>query len=135
VKNYCAFRKADGALIPGVVTMNQAPKEDDSVGWVEGNHDHLSKRVELATKTVVEYQPPAPSQDHEWNATTKRWQPSAVARAKAASRAEDIAKIAALEASQHTLLRKHALGDVAALPRLQAIDDEIAAAEQRLLES
>lgn len=39
-----------------------------------GAFDHLSQRVDIATGAVVDYQPPQPDDDHEWNAETKRWQ-------------------------------------------------------------
>lgn len=46
---------------------------------VDGLHDHLSKRFDLATGTVVDWQPPKPEgdefTDHEWNDDTKRWEP------------------------------------------------------------
>jgi len=53
----------------------------------EGDIDHLSQRVDLATGQLVDYQPPAPSQYHEWNAELKRWRPSAAMMTDAESRA------------------------------------------------
>lgn len=41
---------------------------------IEGRYDRLSQRVDLTTGQVVDYQPPQPDADHEWNAETKRWQ-------------------------------------------------------------
>jgi hypothetical protein len=93
---------------------------------VEGRHDHLSKRVDIATGQVIDYEPPAPSEDHEWNTETKRWQLSAAVEAKAQARAAAAARIAELEASQHSVVRDLLLGGLAARPRLQAIADEIA---------
>lgn len=46
-------------------------------GVVPGEHDHLSRRVDLTTGQVVDYQPPAPPDtEHEtfaWDASIKRW--------------------------------------------------------------
>jgi hypothetical protein len=50
---------------------------------------------------------------------------SAAAQAKKAANAAALARIAELEASQHAVVREHLLGDSAARPRLQQIDDEI----------
>ena len=45
--------------------------------WIDGLHDHLSRRVDLTTGQVVDYQPPAPPDtEHEtfaWDASIKRW--------------------------------------------------------------
>lgn len=55
---------------------------------IEGSHDHLSKRVNLLTGEVVDYQPPAPPDNEfetfEWNAEVKRWisQPTTAAKAR-----------------------------------------------------
>jgi hypothetical protein len=99
---------------------------------IDGHHDYLSKRVDIATGLVIDYQPPAPSADHEWNAETKRWALSAAVLAKQQERAAALAQIAALEASQHALVRKLLLGSLSARPRLQAIEDEIASLQAAL---
>jgi hypothetical protein len=112
---------------PGIA-LNTPP---DHVA-IEGAHDHLSKRVDLTTGEVIDYQPSAPSPDHEWNADTKRWQLSAAALGKIAAKSAALARIAALEASQHAVLRKALLGDPAALAQLAAIDGEIVALQGTL---
>jgi hypothetical protein len=76
---------------------------------------------------VVNYQPPQPSADHEWNAESKRCPPP---RNRRSPPAPPPPRIAALEASQTTWLRRHALGDPAAIAHLREIDDEIAALER-----
>jgi hypothetical protein len=92
---------------------------------IDGHHDHLSKRVDVATGEIIEYQPPAPSADHEWNAETKRWQPTAAAADLASKRTSAAARIRSLEASQNRAVREHLLGAPAAAARLKAIDAEI----------
>jgi hypothetical protein len=97
---------------------------------IDGHHDHLSQRVDLATGELVDYQPPAPSADHEWDAESKRWQLNGPIRAKAQARAAAVTRIAELEASQHRLVRELlALGDLVALQKLRAVYDEIATLE------
>lgn len=94
-----------------------------------GRYDRLSRRVDLTTGEVIEYQPPAPSSDHEWNASTQRWQLSAAAAEKESNRALALNRIDHLENSQARALRELAVGtpaeQVEARARLKAIHDEI----------
>jgi hypothetical protein len=85
--------------------------------------DHQAQRIE--TGELVDYQPPQPSQDHQWDDATRRWQLSPGAAAKVAGRAAAVARIAALVDSQHEHVRGAVLGDVAALEKLRAIHAEI----------
>jgi len=93
---------------------------------IAGVYDSLSQRVDIETGAVVDYQPPAPSADHEWNATSKRWQLTAAVQAKARARQTALAQIAVLEASGVRAARELALNQAGALDRLQAIDAAIA---------
>lgn len=79
-----------------------------------------------AAAVLIDYQPPAPSTDHEWDSTSKRWNLSAAAQAKAQGRQAAQARIAELTASQHQHVRELLLGSLSARPRLQSIQDEIA---------
>jgi hypothetical protein len=92
---------------------------------IDGHHDSLSKRVNVETGEVVEYQPPAPSAEHVWHDETKRWRLSDGAQAKIDGRAAALARIAALVDSQHQFVREYLLGVAPALERLAAIHDEI----------
>jgi hypothetical protein len=108
---------------PQNVAIN-TPSDHIAIG---GYHDPLSKKVDIATGAIVDYQPPAPSSNHEWNADAKRWQLTAAVQATNDKRAVARSRIAQLEASQHRAVRELALGTSGALQRLQAIDSEIAA--------
>jgi hypothetical protein len=44
---------------------------------IAGKHNKQNKKVDLNTLNVVDYQPPQPSPDYVWNATTKRWEEKA----------------------------------------------------------
>lgn len=92
---------------------------------IEGELDPRSHRVDIATGEVIEYQPPAPTADHEWNADAKRWQLSAAALGKLNRSNAARARIAQLENSQHRHVREHCLGIAGAAEKLKAIDDEI----------
>jgi hypothetical protein len=68
--------------------------------WIEGAYDHLAQRVDLETGKVVEYVPPQPDADHEWNAETKRWQKRADVVEREQRRVSALAQIADLERRQ-----------------------------------
>jgi hypothetical protein len=40
---------------------------------VLGHYDGLCQRVDVQTGEVVDYQPPRPSPNHDWDEQTKRW--------------------------------------------------------------
>lgn len=69
---------------------------------IAGAFDPLSQRVDIGTGQVVDYQPPAPTDDDlrtwAWNADTRRWvaSPTELAVANAA-RAERDARLAACD--------------------------------------
>lgn len=95
----------------------------DGLVAVENVRDWLSQRVDVETGEIVDYQPPQPSFDHEWNAEIRRWvlKPEVVAaqtrRAAARSRIDE------LERKQARRVRELlAESD----PQLKALDNEIA---------
>lgn len=130
MNSWSVYNKSTGELIGQTFSTDEqiatVPTNfPDGHGVIEGLHDHLSKRVDLASGKVVEHMPPAPSADHVWNPETKRWQLTAAAADKIVRRIAAYTRIHELEASQHRRLREHALGKPGALEALQAIDDEI----------
>jgi len=91
--------------------------------YIEGRYDHESQRVDIVAGIVVDYQPPQPSADHEWNASAKRWHLSAAVSSRNQARDVALAAIARLEASQPRAMRDFVLrGDNS---RILAIDAEI----------
>jgi hypothetical protein len=96
---------------------------------IEGRFDRLSQRVDIATGAVIDFQPPAPDNDHEWRENVVNGRPRWVKKAsvRAAEQRDKAARsrIAELEASQQRAIREHLLGDAAAAQRLRDIDDEI----------
>jgi hypothetical protein len=63
--------------------------------------DYLSKKVDVSTGLLVEYQPPQPSRKHTWNAEAKRWQVK-----NREQRELTLKRIAELEASTHRAVRE-----------------------------
>jgi hypothetical protein len=105
-------------------------------GWraKDGEHDHLSRRVDLETSEVVDWQPPAPDADHEWNAERRRWVKRAEVVAAELADQSARAQIAAQEATQGRAIREVVLKLAEALPptdpsrvKLEQIDQTIAA--------
>lgn len=92
---------------------------------IEGRYDRFSQRVDLATKQVIDWQPPAPSLEHEWDIASRRWVQHATAAAREARRSAVLAEIQALEATQARAIREAALAYDGAKQRLQALDDQI----------
>ncbi len=103
-------------------------------GAYEGEVDHLSQRFDLESGRLIDYVPPRPDADYDWNENTKRW----ARRAEAVNREQQLAaamgRIAELEYRQLRAMRENALkpnekdrDGKTAKDRIQAIDDEIAA--------
>lgn len=90
------------------------------------NIDRHSQRFENGQ--IVDYLPPQPSDDHEWNAGTKRWvlKQAVLERDQAISSAK--AEIARLESAQLRPLRELALdnADTIARSKVAEIDEQIA---------
>jgi hypothetical protein len=78
-------------------------------GVIEGHIDATKFKFDLANKMVVPYTPPAGDPD-----------PRAAKRTAQAT-------IAALQNSQHDVVRAALLGDKSAIDKLKAIDEQIAA--------
>lgn len=64
------------------VSPSQEPPTHRRWARMPGRFDHLSQRVDLATGEVVDFVPPQPSSDHEWDAEKKRWNLNADAAAR-----------------------------------------------------
>jgi len=91
---------------------------------IEGDIDHLSQAVDLKTGEIIDYRPPAPDSDHEWNSTTRRWQLKPEVQELQQKRAAALAEISALEAQQPRAIRELLLDpdNVDAKAKLQIID-------------
>lgn len=130
MRTYSFYHKETGVIHPQCFSTDggertlKANTPADHIA-VEAALDRLSQRVDVASGAVIDFQPPQPSNDHEWNADTKRWvlKPQVV-EAKAKQRAIK-AQITALEARQARAVREALCGDNAALERLRTIDEAI----------
>ena len=90
---------------------------------VPGIHDHLSRRRDSETGEVVDWQPPRPSDDHDWDTTERRWKVRQSILERAQRRANAVERIAELERRQHRRVRELL---AASDPTLRQLDEEIA---------
>jgi hypothetical protein len=102
-------------------------------GAADGSFDHLSKRVDIETGAVVDWQPPRPDADHEWHAETSRWVKRSDVLETEARRRAALSKIAELEQKQFRIerelrLRPAEVGTDGKTPaqRLEDLDADIA---------
>ena len=140
MKTFVFFDPLTGLFLDQVKTLNEqfiAQNTPDGSVAMEGQHDHLSKRVDLATGEVIDWQPPAPPdtdlETFEWDALSEPKRPRWRARptAKALVRAENAAIVAQIEreeAKQARSIRELTLSpnSRAAKDSLQAIENKVA---------
>ena len=95
-----------------------AANTPEGCGHIEGEHDHHTRRVDLASGEVVDRAPDLVAQKAE---------------AQAARRGAILRQIAQLEASQHRAVREVTLGtSPTAIARLRELDEKIAELRARL---
>lgn len=104
------YRLSDGALtgrsFGASSDRDLARNTPPGCGVIEGvTHPH-AQRVDTETGQLVDWQPPKPSDDYEWDASTRRWvKKREVAAAERAS-AQAQAEINALELQQLRAIRE-----------------------------
>lgn len=126
------YDPATGLFIGRTVssTMHSEPPPSmvpPGMKWVAGKHDHLSKKVDLKTGEVVDYQPPSPGAEYSWDIATKRWKLTSAAEERRRRGRAALHRVNELEARSHRAVREFLLGDATALERLRVINDEITA--------
>jgi hypothetical protein len=96
---------------------------------IEGTLDPLSQQVDLKTGKVVDYQPPQPSKDYEWDVDVRRWRLTQDAQAAIAADSDARTKIAMEEAASLRSIRELLLDptNTDARAKLQATEDAIEA--------
>ena len=93
---------------------------------IDGHHDHLCRRVNVETGELIDYQPPQPSPDHEWDVTTKRWNINAEIQERQQKQLRASAELDRLEKKAIRMLIEITLGDLTQLSRLTALNAQIA---------
>lgn len=126
-----SFCDASTGLFSSIRYSGPSVEENTPAGMIaiEGDFDPLSQRVELTTLQVVDWQPPKPDDDHEWQPSIRRWVLTRGASERAARRAVALARIAALETAQARPVRELQIDplNTRARERLLEIEAEIAA--------
>ena len=142
MRHFHYFDTATGVIHPDAIAINSSVGVEEAAAAncppghkvIEGHFDRLSQRVDVATGEVVDYQPPPPSPDHEWEPVSKRWRLSAAATEREGRQAAVRAQIIALEQAQARPVREVALGigGADARQRLAAIEGQIAELRKQL---
>ncbi len=101
---------------------------------IEGHFDPLSQRVDVASGAVVDYQPEAPSADHQWNEQVRRWALTPEAAQRQEKRRAALVAIRQLEESQPRAVREALLGQAGAADRLRSLDERIAALRAQIIQ-
>jgi hypothetical protein len=73
---YSIYRADTGYFTGALITCSGAhlsANVPEGCSCLLGTYDHLSQRVDLETGAVIYYQPPQPSEQHEWNDDLRRW--------------------------------------------------------------
>lgn len=86
----------------------------EGVGAMPGEFDQFSQAVEPMTGRIVNYQPPSPGEDYEWNETTKRWVLGRTAQLAFDNDVAARARLADIDSASIRALREAAIGDKAA---------------------
>jgi hypothetical protein len=129
VKATSFYHKDTGLLHPMVLTLSTGKdvSRNTPIDYIaiEGHHDANCKRVDLQTKTVIDYVPPQPSSDHQWNTNTNRWALGATVQTKGRARPTALRQIGVLETKGIRAMREAQLGKPGALDRIAALEAQI----------
>lgn len=144
MRPYSFYRLSDGMFTGKVRSISMSRRIEDIIvpegcGVIEGWHDHLSKRLDLTSGEIVDYQPPRPDANHEWihddehGNRVRRWALKPEVIECRARRAAAVARIVELERKEPRARREHEQGirpseadRKAGALTLQEIWDEIA---------
>lgn len=138
MKRWHFYRLSDGTFTrQSMVTADAelvAANTPSGCAAIAGNIDPDSMRVDLETGSVVDWQPPAPSDEHEWQPDERRWQLKPAAARREADAVNAQRRIEALERRQLRSLRELLIdnSNAAARRELATIEDEITALRPKL---
>jgi hypothetical protein len=148
-KQWSFYVEADGLFLPIVMTLPNSAARDANTPpgaiAIEGAHDYLCQRVDLATGQIVDYQPPEPAATQwatwAWADTVRRWRPvPTLAALQRAANEPLLAQLAELDAKlvrpAGEITEALALGQAvpaASAARLSAINAEKSALRQHLI--
>lgn len=127
-KNFTLYDRATGMFTGSHYFGNPSLHETQDLASLDGHHDHLSSKVDVSNGNVVDYQPPQPDTNHEWDGKTRRWLLNAATTARIAAVQAAQARIAELATPERHLVRRLTLNpsDADARQALVAMDEELA---------
>jgi len=137
MKAHTVYDAATGVLLRVVMCPESqlAANVREKEASIEGDFDTQSNRVDLKTGEVVDYQPPQPSPDFEWDEDVKRWKLSESAVAVMVADGDARTAIKDQEATSLRAIRELLLNpdNTEARAKLQAVDDAIAAERPKII--
>lgn len=131
MSNTVRFYDAQSGIIHPCVFQHSGHEHDIAANApaghlpIHGSFDHMRQRIDVETGAAVDYQPSAPSADHEWDDASKRWNLNAGVAAKQVARTSAGAQIRDLESRAIRALIEQALGHEGARERLEALHKQI----------
>lgn len=138
IRQFSVYNKETG-LFTGLVLSTSNPDDNwrsinvqSGFDIIEGEYKYLQFRIEDGQ--VVDYIPPRPSSDHEWNLDTKEWQLSVEAQRRLDRRGAALHAITTIELQQLRTMRELLLNpdNKDARKRLSEMDALISDARQDL---
>lgn len=138
IYQFSVYNKETG-LFTGLVLSTSNPTAEwrstnipNGLDIVEGEYNYLKFRVDDGQ--VIDYIPPAPSSDHEWNPTTKEWELRAEAQRRSDQARVALTIISTLEMQQLRAMRELLLdpNNKAARGKLAEIESQIVTVRQDL---
>jgi len=139
---HVTFYHKESGLLNGrslVASDNRLVALNTPDGYIAIDHpegstlDHLSQKVDIETGNIVDYQPLAPSEDHEWDARARRYRLKPDVKAIRDRQEAAVIRISMLERESITALREAVLDKDGAMERLKAIDDEITSLKSHVI--
>jgi hypothetical protein len=112
----------DDAAATAWAAVKDANRLARTAGGDPGEDPPPPPRTVPSVKHVVDYQPPQPSADHEWNPARKRWQLTAAARDLESQKRAAAAEVVTLRERRHDLVSRLALDPTDAAARKELLD-------------
>jgi len=131
MRRFCYYHKETGLLSERTLVVNSPTAERDAAANappdhapLEGDFHHQRHRVDIATGAVIDYQPPAPSEHHEWHESSRQCLLKPEAAEMRAAHFRAMGELQQLDAKALRAMTDHIMGDKAAAARLSQIETQ-----------
>jgi len=104
--------------IDGLVTQRRQISGDEKAAEISDIDAHVDR---LRAQLIVDYQPPAPDDDHDWSADTKRWIKRPEIQQRENARRQTLTRLDEIERKQHRRVRELL---AASDPQMMALEEQ-----------